>query len=79
MGIGMGEEARGRRWAAWGEEEAGEAEVRVRDSRSGSSRDFFLLRRERWTLWEEADGVGLPPRAGELEERAGRSRRGLGD
>ena len=52
-------------------EEAGEAEVRVRDARSGSSRDFFLLRRERWTLWE-AEGFGLPPRMGDWALRAGR-------
>ena len=48
----MGEEARGRRWDGWGEPETGdeEAGVRVREARSGNSRDFFLLRRERWTL-----------------------------
>ena len=60
------------------EEEAGEAEVRVRDARSGSSRDFFLLRRERWTLWEDADGLGLECRAGDWAWRAGESRRALG-
>ena len=45
-----------------GVEEAG---VRVRDARSGSSSDFFLCRRERWTLWEAEDGFGEPPRTGE--------------
>ena len=45
MGIGMGDEARGLRYAAWGEEFGElEAGVRARDARSGSSRDFFLLR-----------------------------------
>ena len=62
----MGDDARGRRLPGRGEpagdEEAG---VRVREARSGNSRDFFLLRRERWTLWEAEEGFGLPPRMGE--------------
>ena len=85
VGIGMGEEARGRRCAGWGdtETEAGveDAGVRVRDARSGSSREFFLVRRERWTLWEaDEDGLGEPPRMGEgWAERAGESRRAWAD
>ena len=53
----------------------------MRDARSGSSRDFFLLRRERWTLWEaDEDGLGEPPRMGEgWAERAGESRRAWAD
>lgn len=51
MGMGIGDEARGRRNAAWGEElgELDEAGVRARDARSGNSRDFFLVRRDLWT------------------------------
>lgn len=59
--------------------EAGEEEVRVRDARSGSSRDFFLLRRERCTLWEAEEGLGLVWRTGEWAMRgAGELTRGLG-
>ncbi len=81
VGIGIGEDARGRRWAGWGDPETGdeEAGVRVRDARSGNSSDFFLLRRERWTLWEAEEGFGLPPREGERALRAGESRRGGAD
>ena len=49
----------------------------MRDARSGSSRDFFLVRRERWTLWEAEEGFGLPPRMGEWALRAGELRREL--
>lgn len=46
--------------------------MRARDARSGSSRDFFLVRRERWTRWEEEEEeeealAGLPRRTGEWE------------
>lgn len=72
IGIGMGEEARGRRCAPWGETEAGDEEegVSARDARSGSSRDFFFVRREGWTRWEEVDEggrAGLPRRTGDWE------------
>lgn len=84
VGIGIGDDARGRRWAGWGDTDtdAGveEAGVRVRDARSGSSSDFFLCRRERWTLEEAEDGFGEPPRMGEWwDERAGESRREWAD
>ena len=80
IGIGIGDDARWRRCAGWGDTDtdAGveEAGVRVRDDRSGSSSDFFLCRRERWTLCEAEDGFGEPRRMGEWwDERAGESRR----
>lgn len=51
FGMGIGEDARGRRKAAWGDElgELDEAGVRARDARSGNSRDFFFVRRDLWT------------------------------
>ena len=60
MGIGMGDDARGLRYAAWGDA-FGEDDVGVsaRDARSGSSRDFFFVRRDRCTRF--AVGAGLPP------------------
>ena len=65
MGMGIGEDARGRLKAAWGEAlgEPEEAGVSAKDARSGSSRDFFLVRRDLCTRWEPfAEGTGLPPR-----------------
>lgn len=43
-GMGIGEDARGRLLPVCGETEAGEVDagVRVRDARSGNSRDLFL-------------------------------------
>lgn len=84
VGIGIGDDARGRRLPGCGETDtdAGveEAGVRVRDARSGSSSDFFLCRRERCTLCEAEDGFGEPPRMGEWwDERAGESRREWAD
>ena len=72
--MGMGEEARGRLWPGWGETEAGdeEAGVRVRDARSGNSRDFFLFRRDLCTRLD--DGTGLPPLLeGDCVRRVGES------
>ena len=67
MGMGNGEDARGRLKAAWGDElgEPEDAGVRAKDARSGSSRDFFFVRRDLCTRWETEpfdDGAGLPPR-----------------
>ena len=45
--------------------------MRARDARSGSSRDFFLERRDLWTRWDE--GEGEPPRMGEAVRLAGES------
>ena len=51
VGMGIGDDARGRRWFGCGDTDAGveEAGVSVRDARSGNSRDFFLERRDLWT------------------------------
>ena len=79
MGMGIGEDARGRLKAAWGDElgEPEDAGVRAKDARSGSSRDFFLVRRDLCTRCVTLPfGAGLPPR--ELGMEAGDCvRRGL--
>lgn len=61
IGIGIGEVALGtRRCCDKGEALPDGADVNVRSARSGNSRDFFLVRRERCGWWGLGDGECLP-------------------